>query len=601
MPTKNRCLQQPVASFCKLLVACFLSCLAASANAATYSNVPTTFGWIDPSTHTRATWSNPSLCGGGGDTIGDDSITAAINIGFTFKYGSVNYTQLYIMTNGRLNFGNTFCYPGTQVIGPPRTYTLPYADANLVNTMKVYGADIDVSPAGSGGGPGATTCPAATCSVRYTATPLGTAPNRRFVVTWVNAPDWGSTGSFFNLQVILNENGTFVFQYGASNNPDNGHADVGWQLTTGDFGTIAYANVGALANTAILFFVPTVKWVNNATGSDANAGTQAAPYATIGKGISVMGSGGTVFVQVGNSQSGSPYAANNVVATAQAGSAGLQSLIQGVASGATLPLVRGTDPTADAGFDVQGNYVTIDGFEIQNTLVGIYSEASNTGARISNNFITAPHLGYGIILDNSSTPGTASNGTVFNNRVQAVSGGDSFFGIWDYAGNGNTIDSNKVTGFGSDGIVSHYATGNGGQIVRNIVKNSPLGIHISNAHGAFNIYNNTVDGSAWLGIYAEQSPITVTSRNNIVVNGGHGWGWDGVGTISSNYEDVFNNIGNYNYTVPVTPGANSISAAPNFAQTIDPTAANYYKLNPGSPCINAGTNVGYGVNIGAVP
>jgi hypothetical protein len=198
------------------------------------------------------------VCTGGGDTIGDDSATGPLDIGFTFQFGTVAYTQLYIMTNGRLQFGNTYCYPGTQNIGPPRTYTLPYPNGNLGNTLKIYGADLDASPNGSGGGPGATTCPAATCSVRYTATPLGTAPNRQFVVTWTNTPDWGSTGSFFNLQIILNENGTFVYQFGASNNPDGGHADIGWELSTSDYGTYSYTDIGSLENTAILFYKPLV-------------------------------------------------------------------------------------------------------------------------------------------------------------------------------------------------------------------------------------------------------------------------------------------------------------------------------------------------------
>ena len=156
-----------------------------------------------------------------------------------------------------------------------------------------------------------------------------------------------------------------------------------------------------------------------------------------------------------------------------------------------------------------------------------------------------------------------------------------------------------MTGHGSDGIVSHYSTNL--TIARNILKNNPFGIHISNAAGPVTISNNTVDGSAWLGIYAEQSPVTVTSRNNIVANGGYGWAWDGIGTISSDYEDVYNNANDYNYTVPVTPGAQSISADPSFVQTTDPAAADYYALNPGSPCIDAGTDVGYGTNIGAVP
>ena len=227
-----------------------------AARAVTYSNAPTAFSWIDPSSHTPVVWSNPTQGTGGCDTGGDDSITAPINIGSTFNFGGVNYTQLRIMANGRLQFNNTYCGAGTQNIGPPRTYTLPYPNANIVRTMKVYGADIDTTLNGSGGGPGPTTCPPATCSVRYTVTPLGTAPNRQFVVTWINTPDWGSTGSFYNFQVILNEDGSFIYQYGASNNPDLGKADIGWEVDTTDYGLYTYTNIGALANTAVRFFIP---------------------------------------------------------------------------------------------------------------------------------------------------------------------------------------------------------------------------------------------------------------------------------------------------------------------------------------------------------
>lgn len=222
------------------------------AQAASYVSSPTTFSWIDPSAHARIAWSNPTQGKRGCDTIGDDSITAPINIGFTFSFGGVNYTQLRVMSNGRLQFNNAYCGAGTQNT-TPRTYTQPYPNTNLIKTMKVYGADIDTSQNGSGGGPGPTTCPASTCYASYTATPLGTASNRQFVVTWVNTPDWGSTGSYFNLQIILNENGSFVYQYGSSNNPDGGKADIGWELTTTDYDLVQYANIGSLAGTAVKF------------------------------------------------------------------------------------------------------------------------------------------------------------------------------------------------------------------------------------------------------------------------------------------------------------------------------------------------------------
>ncbi len=245
-------------SWQRILLVCCLWLCACTAQAATYSSAATTFSWIDPATHAAVVWTNPTQgTSGTCDTAGDDSITALINIGFTFNFGGVSYTQLRIMSNGRVQFNNTYCYAGSgNSSATARTYTLPYPDANLVSTMKVYGADIDTTPNGSGGGPGATTCPPATCSVRYTVTPLGTAPNRKFVVTWVNTPDWGSAGSYYNFQVILNEDGSFIYQYGPSNNPDNGHADIGWEVVTTDYGLYAYTNIGTLTNTAIRFFIP---------------------------------------------------------------------------------------------------------------------------------------------------------------------------------------------------------------------------------------------------------------------------------------------------------------------------------------------------------
>ena len=253
-------------------LAVFLALGAAAVQAATYTHVPTPYAWIDPTGHTAATWSNPTQCTGFGDTIGDDAITAPVNLGFTFTYGGTGYTQLQIMTNGRLQFNQTQCGAGTQTVGPPRVYTQPYADANLQRTMKVYGADLDASPNGSGGGPGATTCPSPACAVLYTT--LGTAPSRMFVVTWLAVPDWGSTGSFYNLQMILHEDGSFAYQFGASNNLDGGHADIGWELTPTDFDTVTYTDIGSIANTAILFFDPLLPTATpTVTGTPTNTPT----------------------------------------------------------------------------------------------------------------------------------------------------------------------------------------------------------------------------------------------------------------------------------------------------------------------------------------
>lgn len=209
-----------------MLLAAIGALMSAPVAAQTYSSMTRGYAWVDPSSHLTATWSAVSACAGGG-AVTDDVISGLLNIGFTFRFGSTNYTQLRIMTNGRLQFSNNFCGYGTESISP-RTYPYPMPNSNLNRTMRVYGGDLDVSPTGTG-----TSCPSGSCFVRYAA--LGTAPNRTFVVSWVNVPEWNAPGSTFTFQVILYESGEFVYQYGASSNTSGGSGEIGWQLSTSDF------------------------------------------------------------------------------------------------------------------------------------------------------------------------------------------------------------------------------------------------------------------------------------------------------------------------------------------------------------------------------
>ena len=210
--------------------------------AATYSSMATASNWIDPAAHTRVTWTSGASCSSSyaGAPV-DDDITAQLPLGFTFNFGGVNYTQVQIMSNGRLQFNNGFCGYGTQTTGPPPTYPYAYPSANVVRTMRVYGVDLDATPSGAAG-----VCPTSSCYVSYAT--IGTAPNRRFVVTWVNVPEWGATtrtGSF-NLQVILEETtNEFVYQFGASNHPTGGSAQIGWELSATDYEAASRPEDGA--------------------------------------------------------------------------------------------------------------------------------------------------------------------------------------------------------------------------------------------------------------------------------------------------------------------------------------------------------------------
>lgn len=240
------------------------------ASAQTYTSASTAFAFIDPTSHAKlganTTPYKLRTSAGCATTVPvtDDTLSDPLPIGFTFKFGTTNYTTVYVMTNGRLQFGNTTCGAGTASIGPPQTYPYSYPDASMNNTMKVFGVDLDptnlVDRPNYPSSTNKTPCASInTCYIAYAT--LGTAPARQFVVTWKNVPEWvnsTNTSGAFDLQVILNEDGTFVFQYGNNiSHGGTGTAQVGWQLTSTDYQRLTFgASVEPSANSAIKFFLP---------------------------------------------------------------------------------------------------------------------------------------------------------------------------------------------------------------------------------------------------------------------------------------------------------------------------------------------------------
>ena len=209
-----------------------------NASAGMYTDSVETFSWIDPAGHTNAVWTNASgsnECTGPSAPV-DDDITRELPLGFTFNFGGVNYTSVRIMSNGRLQFNNTYCGYGTSRTGIPRTYPYPMPDTRLLHTLRAYGGDLN---------------PAAGGTVRYAA--LGNAPNRYFVVTFSDVPEWNASGSHFDVQIILYESGEFVYQFGNISNPTQGHPQIGWEITTDDYQLYDYNSATDLINTAFRF------------------------------------------------------------------------------------------------------------------------------------------------------------------------------------------------------------------------------------------------------------------------------------------------------------------------------------------------------------
>jgi len=285
----------------RLLALATLCTLALPSMAATYTSASTTFSWIDSSTHAKiGHLTTPYKFNGGGGCgttppTTDDTISDLIPIGFNFLYGTTTYTSLRVQSNGRLQFGNAFCGFGTQNSGPPQTYPYGYPNANMTNTMKVFGVDLD--PTNKANIPAyPTTCSTyANCYISYAS--IGTAPNRQFVVTWFHVPEWlaaSSTSGSFDLQVILNENGTFIYQYGTIAHGGTGTAQVGWQLSNTDFSVLNFgASSEPTENTAIIFYIATTNpltsyqfeegaWSSGGAGQVVDASGNGRPGTSIG-------------------------------------------------------------------------------------------------------------------------------------------------------------------------------------------------------------------------------------------------------------------------------------------------------------------------------
>jgi hypothetical protein len=128
--------------------------------------------------------------------MGDDVLSGAIDIGFTFTYGMNTYTQIKISSNGYV------------ALGAPTTETRSNA-LNSTTYVPVVAALWDDLHTGRVAG----TTYLQTSSVQYLL--QGTAPNRTFTVQYKYAYWYYSVAtSWVNFQIVLKENGSIEFNYG---------------------------------------------------------------------------------------------------------------------------------------------------------------------------------------------------------------------------------------------------------------------------------------------------------------------------------------------------------------------------------------------------
>ncbi|MBS4013289.1 MAG: T9SS type A sorting domain-containing protein [Bacteroidetes bacterium] len=139
---------------------------------------------------------------GSGTTV-DDNNYNAVNIGFTFTFNGLTYTQLGINANGFLRLGGT-AYSGSAGYAPiSGVHT-----QNPPGVIAALGADL-VGNAGS--------------SLRSEL--IGVAPNRIFVIQWTDFQRYLDTGDNFNFQIRLHETTNAIeLVYGAFTKNANARA-----------------------------------------------------------------------------------------------------------------------------------------------------------------------------------------------------------------------------------------------------------------------------------------------------------------------------------------------------------------------------------------
>ncbi len=157
---------------------------------------------------------------GSGLEMGDDW-TEHRDLGFTFTFYGVDYTSIYINSNGNLTFGHAnWTYDLTNI--PSESYRI---------IAPLYG---DLNPAFDGIG--------GTMDVFYNV--IGSAPNRQAVITWNIVPEFSSVEPN-TFQVILFE-GTNVILFGYNGLTTDGFNWTSSAMSVGiSSGTGSYINVAS--------------------------------------------------------------------------------------------------------------------------------------------------------------------------------------------------------------------------------------------------------------------------------------------------------------------------------------------------------------------
>lgn len=166
---------------------------------------------------TTGSYGMESTSGATSVTLSDDQVSGALNIGFTFRFFDNQYTQFYISSNGFITFTSTTvngCCSGG------------YIPSSAAPNNIIAAAWNDLYPPGGG-------------SVTYQT--VGTAPNRRLLVTFTNVPQCCGSSYLRTHQYKLYE-GCGIIEIHTNSQPNNYSNST--QGIENDNGTTAYSVSG---------------------------------------------------------------------------------------------------------------------------------------------------------------------------------------------------------------------------------------------------------------------------------------------------------------------------------------------------------------------
>ncbi len=306
------------------------------------------------------------------------------------------------------------------------------------------------------------------------------------------------------------------------------------------------------------------------TGSDANAGTQSAPFRTIGRAYSRAVGGDRILAQPGtytDYQSGWGLHLN------KSGTASAPITIKSVQRGLAI-INAGSQSNRPYAFYVDGAYNVIDGFKITgapNSAVTIWGSNNRfVNNEIYNNGRRVPSNGSGnagFYSDRTTSGNYYGQNYVHDNGVP---GRTLDHGLY-LCGKNETIVNSIVVGHPGDGLqIAGYATVSGMKVYNNVfAHNGDRGIVLWQSLSNIQIYNNIVyaNGKSGIGAWAAHGSGVFISNTLSYGNAGGDLDLTGGGS-------------NFSYTL-----GPMIKKNPLFAGPTD------YRLQGSSPAINTGKSV----------